>query len=60
MSGLNFDTELMLLVYTNDLLELNNRGWVLPFGLHRYDIYQIREKYLDIRPPSAGGKPTAR
>lgn len=53
VTGLNYDTEFMLLSYTNDLLELNRRGWALPFGLSRFDIYDIRETYLNI--PSSGG-----
>ncbi len=54
-TGLNYDTEFMLLSYTNDLLELNNRGWTLPFGLGRSDIYDIREKYLNLPRPIGGG-----
>ena len=43
----NYDTRFMLLLYTNDLLELSRRGWTLPYSLTRYDIYDIRRKYLN-------------
>jgi len=42
----------MLLLYTNDLLELNRRGWQLPFGLTRSDIYKMRNKYLHLPIPN--------
>ena len=47
-----YDTHFMLLLYTNDLLELNNRGWELPFGLQRSDIYRMRNKYLHLPIPN--------
>src|SRR5574341_1150759 len=50
--GYIYDTHFMLLLYTNDLLELNNRGWNLPFGLQRSDIYRMRNKYLHLRIPN--------
>ena len=50
----SFDARFMLLLYTNDLLELDRRGWDLPYGLTTSDIYAIRRKYLYGKPSNPG------
>ena len=38
LTGNQYDTEFMLLLYTNDLRELHQRGWSLPGGITEADL----------------------
>jgi hypothetical protein len=44
-TGKQFDTQIMLKLYINDLRELHDRGWDLPFGLTEQDLDVIEETY---------------
>jgi hypothetical protein len=43
--GKQYDTQFMLKLYINDLRELYNRGWELPFGLTEDDLDEVEETY---------------
>ena len=41
MTGLQYDTELMLQQVVNDVRELHYRGWPLPYGLEESDLDEM-------------------
>lgn len=40
-----YDTRFMVLRYTEDLIELNNRGWTLPWDLTVDEVITIQDQY---------------
>jgi hypothetical protein len=42
-TGHQYDTEFMLLLFTNDLRELNRRGWDLPAGITEADLDYLED-----------------
>ena len=45
-TGLQFDFQLMLLLFLNDIRELHRRGWDLPYNLTEEDLNEIEKKYV--------------
>jgi hypothetical protein len=45
-TNLQYDTQFMLLLYINDLRELNRRGWDLPFGLTLEDLGRVEDDFV--------------
>jgi hypothetical protein len=45
-TGLQFDVQLMLLLFLNDLRELHSRGWDLPYELTLEDLNEIEDEYV--------------
>jgi hypothetical protein len=45
-TGLQFDVQLMLLLFLNDLRELHTRGWELPYELTVEDLDEIEDDYV--------------
>ena len=45
LTGLQYDTQFMLLLFINDIEELHKRGWDLPLGLSLSELRRIKNKY---------------
>jgi hypothetical protein len=46
LKGKQFDTQIMLQLYINDLRELHDRGWELPFGLEEGDLDEVEKTLI--------------
>ena len=44
--GKQYDTQFMLQLYINDLRELHDRGWELPFGLEEKDLDEVEKTLI--------------
>jgi len=47
LTGRQFDTQFQLLLFINDVKELNNRGWDIPFGLSTSELNDIQAELIE-------------